>query len=188
MAHHLAINIAVRNSFAALAGAGRNINIDRGDGCENVRVKFLAALSAVIFFAASADADSLRETLDRFGFFGRWAMDCAQPASPSNTVRDAHVLASGDPAFSESLGGEGKPNVYVILRAKRIEDDSIVLRIKLNGEIKQELTMRREDNRLRTMSNRDLESGDYVVRKGVVRSTKTETPWLTHCTSPAGSS
>jgi hypothetical protein len=182
-AHHLAINIAVRNSFAALAGAGRNISIDRGDGCENVRVEFLAAVLAVIFFGSPpAAAKSLRDTLDDFGFFGRWAMDCAQPASPANNVRRARISPTGDPVFSESLGGDGEPNVYVVLRARRTADDTIVLRTKLNGEIVQELIMRREGNRLRTMSNRDVPGGDYVVRNGVVLSTRAPTPWLAHCT------
>jgi hypothetical protein len=157
-------------------------------GVKNVRVEFLAALLAVIFFAAPAGAETVRETLDQFGFFGRWAMDCAAPASADNNVRNARISPTGDPIFSESLGGDGEPNTYVILRAKLNGGDTITLRTKLNGEIEQDLTMRRDGTRLRTMINRDVGSRQYVVRNGVVSSTKRETPWLNHCAAPAGSS
>lgn len=148
-----------------------------------MRLKLLAATAAVIFFSApAANADSLNETLEAFGFFGRWAMNCEGPASPTNNVRTARLSPGGDPVFNESLGGSGEPNSYVILRAKRAGADTIVLRTKLNGEIIQELTMHRRGDRLRTITNRDIASGEYLVRKGVVVSTKQETPWLVRCT------
>ena len=147
-----------------------------------MRTRFLAAIAAVIFFSGPASsAESLTEILENFGFFGRWAMDCDQPASPANNVRVARVSASSDPIFSENLGGSGEPNSYVILRAKRTGPDTIVLRTKLNGEIVQELTMRRNGERIQTITNRDPATGKYIVRKGVIVGTKYETPWLTRC-------
>jgi hypothetical protein len=147
-----------------------------------VRAKLLAAIAAVIIFNSPAStAESLSETLEGFGFFGRWAIDCGQPASPDNNVRTARLSPTGDPLFSESLGSNGEPNSYVILRAKRIGADTIVLRTKLNGEITQELTMRRNGDRMRTITNRDMASGEYLVLKGVVVTTRRETPWLTRC-------
>jgi len=147
-----------------------------------VRLEFLAAIAAVIFFSApAAKADSLSETLETFGFFGRWAINCDEPASPANNVRTARMSPTGDPVFSENLGGLGEPNSYVILRAKRNGADTAVLRVKLNGGVIQELTMRRDGDRLRTISNREIATGEYVVREGLVVSTKQETPWLTRC-------
>lgn len=142
-----------------------------------VRVEILIALAWLIGSGPVA-ADTIRETLEAFGFSGTWALNCNQPASPDNNVRIISVSPAGDPIFTESLGFE--PNIYVILRA-HIEGDSIALRTKLNGEIEQDLTMRKREDRLRTMSNRDVASGRYVVRDGLVLSNKQETPWLTHC-------
>jgi hypothetical protein len=147
-----------------------------------VRAKFLAAVAAVIFFTASpAVAETLTQTLEAFGFFGRWAIDCDAPPSPSNTVRTARVSPTGEPTFSESLGGTGEPNAYVILRAKTIDANTIRVRIKLNSEYKQDLTMHRRDNKIHTISNREVDTGEYIVRKGVVVSTGQPTPWLTRC-------
>jgi hypothetical protein len=147
-----------------------------------VRTRFLAAIAAVIFFGGPAsNAETLTETLENFGFFGRWAMDCEQPPSPTNNVRIARLSATSDPTFNENLGGSGEPNSYVIVRAKRTSPDTIVLRTKLNGEIVQELTMHRHGDRIQTITNRDPATGRYVVRKGVIVGTKQETPWLTRC-------
>jgi hypothetical protein len=136
----------------------------------------------VLFLSgAPARAETLIQTLEGFGFFGRWAMDCSQVPSPSNTVRTARVSPTGDPVFSESLGGKGEPNSYVVLRAKRTGDNTVTLRIKLNGEYQQDLTMHRQDDRLRTLSNREVDTHVYVVRKGVITATGQATPWLTRC-------
>jgi hypothetical protein len=147
-----------------------------------VRAKFLAAVTAVVFFSAPpAIAETVTQTLEAFGFFGRWAIDCSAPPSAANTVRTSRVSATGEPIFSESLGGTGEPNVYVILRAKTIDADTIRVRIKLNGDSRQDLTMHRRDDRIHTITNREVATGEYVVRKGVVVSTGQATPWLTRC-------
>jgi hypothetical protein len=147
-----------------------------------VRAKFLAATTAVIFFSASpATAETVTQTLEAFGFFGRWAIDCRAPPSADNTVRTSRVSATGEPVFSESLGGTGEPNIYVILRAKTIDPNTIRVRIKLNGEYRQDLTMQRRDGRIRTTANREVETGNSIVRRGIVLSTGQATPWLTRC-------
>jgi hypothetical protein len=147
-----------------------------------VRAKFLAAVAAVIFFSAPpAIAETVTQTLESFGFFGRWAIDCRAPPSADNTVRTARVSATGEPIFSESLGGTGEPNVYVILRAKTIDASTVRVRIKLNVEYKQDLTMHRRDGRIHTITNREVDNGKYIVRRGVVVSTGQATPWLTRC-------
>jgi hypothetical protein len=181
-AHHLTINRTVRNSIARLPTPPRALRSVPGEAVQDVRARFHAAIAAVLFFSgAAARAETLTQTLEAFGFFGRWAMDCSQAPSPENTVRTARVSPTGDPIFSESLGGQGEPNTYVILRAKRTSADTITLRIKLNGEYQQDLTMHRQGDQLRTLSNREVDTRVYVVRKGIIAATKQATPWLTRC-------
>jgi hypothetical protein len=166
----------------ALAAGRFGTKIELTGAVLQVRAKFLAAIAAVIFFSAPpAVAETLTQTLESFGFFGRWAIDCNEPPSASNTVRTVRISPTGDPTFSESLGGEGEPNVYVVLRAKPTSANTINLRIKLNGQDRQDLTMHRDDNRIRTLSNRDVETGEFIVRKGTIAGTRQATPWLTRC-------
>jgi hypothetical protein len=152
-------------------------------------VRFLAVFVILVVLgcvlARPAGAETIRETLETFGFFGTWAMQCGEPASPENNVRSASIAPTGDPIFTDTLSPHGEPNVYVILSARRAGDDTLVLRIKLNGRMEQELAMRRAENRIRTFGNRDPRSGAAVVRNGVVKSTGRATPWLTRCEGAA---
>ncbi len=136
--------------------------------------------------SAPASAETLRQTLDAFGFFGTWARDCDKPTSATNNLRVATVSPTGDPMFTESLGPDSEPNVYVILRVRRAAGDTIVLRAKLNGDVEQDLTMRRDHDRIRTIDNREVATGRYIVRRGVVASTRNETPWLRRCSEKSG--
>jgi hypothetical protein len=135
--------------------------------------------------ATNASAEPIRETLDYFGFFGTWAVDCDRAPALDNNVRHAFMSSTGDAIFTESLDPNSEPNIYVVLAARRATDDTLVLRIKLNGKTDQELTMRREGERIRTFGNVELRSGAALVRNGMIRSISRPTPWLTRCSTAA---
>ena len=147
-----------------------------------VLLKFLgsAAIASCMALPAFA-AEVSRDVLERIGFFGTWAIDCNAPSSLDNVTRTAVVRSTGDATFTENLGPDSEPNSYVILRTRQLGPSEVALRIKLNGEREQELIMRVDDGRIRTISNRDLKTGRYLVKNGSVRGTGTETPWLTRC-------
>jgi hypothetical protein len=147
-------------------------------------VKFLCiVLLACGLGAGKAQAETIRDTLEAFGFFGVWAQQCDQPTAPDNTLRSAKVEPTGETTFSENLGPESEPNIYVVLAAKRSGEHTLTLRIKLNGLTEQELTMRRDGDRIRTYSNRDLGRGRLIVKDGVVRGLGQPTPWLRRCSA-----
>lgn len=146
-----------------------------------VRFRTVTAALFCVLGATSAPAETIRQTLDYFGFFGTWAMDCERAPALDNNVRNAFVSSTGDAIFTESLDPNSEPNIYVVLSARRGDDGTLVLRIKLNGKTDQELTMRREGERIRTFSNIDPRSGAAVVRNGLIRAVGRPTPWLTRC-------
>ncbi len=142
---------------------------------------YLTAVLSCLLSPAAAGANTNRDVLEQFGFFGTWTIDCGAPASLENVVRIAAVSPTGDAVFTENLGPGSDPNVYVILRARRIGDGEISLRIKLNGVSEQEIVMRRADSGMRTVSNRDLRSRRILVKDSRVRGSGTATPWLKRC-------
>ena len=97
-----------------------------------IRFRIVVAVLTCVLGAMPASAETIRETLDQFGFFGTWAVNCDQAAALDNNIRRAYVAAAGDAIFSESLSPAAEPNTYVILSARRLGEDTIVLRIKLN--------------------------------------------------------
>ena len=138
--------------------------------------------AALCLVVASADgAGSIRSELEVFGFFGQWALHCDQPASPTNSRRSVAVTSGGDVIFTESLGLEYPPNVYLVRAVNRTAPNSAVLRIELNGQVEQDLTMVREGGQLRTVTNRRVADGELVVKDGIIASNGEKTPWLTRC-------
>ena len=156
-----------------------------------VRVRFLIVVAFGSLIVTSARAESARETLDQFGFFGTWAVHCDEPASPDNVMRHALASTKTRLSFTETLGKDSQPNIYSILSAKRLDADTVVIRVRpfqrigredvLRVGVTVDLTIRREQNRVRTMQNREVGTRDFVVKDGIVDANKSETPWLTRC-------
>jgi hypothetical protein len=182
---HLATKVGRRNSATKLVPDAQLTKIESAviNPVNSVSLKFLVIiLTAGTLGSHGAWADTTSETLGTFGFFGMWATNCHEPASPSNNLRSAFISTNGDAMFTESLGPDSEPNIYMVLRATRRGDDTIVLRTKLNGEI-QQLVMQMDGDRMRTVSNRRIGSRKYIVRNGRVVSNGHATPQLIHCTS-----
>src|SRR5687768_15142174 len=98
-------------------------------------------IALALLAAAPAEAQSTRRLLSDFGFMGAWSADCAMPPSPSNSRRMTRIGRSGTVTFDEDLGPDYQPNKYVVLSAQRLTRESVTLRIELNGERVQDLTM-----------------------------------------------
>jgi hypothetical protein len=145
-----------------------------------VPVAALAGLLVVLLNGAAHAASPAALALEEFGFLGVWSVHCDRPASPGNIARTAYLSASGEPGFTESLGPDLAENVYRILDAKIVAKAEIVLDIELNGQIRQKLTMTRDGDRIRTLTNQ-LPDGRTVVKEGTIVTTGTKTPWLNLC-------
>jgi hypothetical protein len=147
------------------------------------RTTILLALLTV-GLAVPAVAETPRQVLEDFGFFGRWSPRCDQPPTPGNSLRTTSVTASGKVRFSEHFGKDFSDNSYEVLAAERIAADQVSIRIRLNRKTTQDLVMTREDGRLRTMANRPLDganAGRAVVKNGLVAASGSPTPWMSRC-------
>ncbi|HEX4557022.1 MAG TPA: hypothetical protein VH249_23735 [Xanthobacteraceae bacterium] len=144
----------------------------------------IAALAAGAAVPVMAAAESPRQVLEDFGFLGRWSPRCDQPPSPDNSLRTTSVTPSGAVGFSEQFGKGFRENSYEVLRAERITDDQVSIRIRLNGETTQDLVMAIHKGRLRTMANRPLDganAGRTLVKDGRVTASGAPTPWMSRC-------
>jgi hypothetical protein len=122
--------------------------------------------------------------LENFGFLGRWSPRCDQPPSPRNSLRTTSVTPDGAVGFNEQFGKDFGENSYEVLRAERIADDQVSIRIRLNRETTQDLVMAIHKGRLRTMANRPLDganAGRAVVKDGRVTASGAPTPWMSRC-------
>lgn len=155
----------------------------KGLGGSIMRKAIGAALAIGLLAAttvSSGHAETPRATLERFGFLGTWAQDCARPAATDNVWRQT-AIGRGSVVFTESLGGDFVPSSYRVLDARLTAADTVVLSIKLNNRFRQELTMVLRGERIRTMTNRPRGAKTPIVDNGIVVGTAMTTPWLTRC-------
>jgi hypothetical protein len=151
-------------------------------GAQGPRQVRLALLSAGITLPSGAETP--REVLEDFGFFGRWSPQCDRPPSPGNSLRTTSVTPAGTVRYREHFGRAFTDNVYEVLAAERIAADRVRIRIRLNRTTNQELEMAREDGRLRTMANRPLDGGHAgrpIVDDGLIAASGSPTPWMARC-------
>jgi hypothetical protein len=149
-----------------------------GTACGFAALSLLASLPAR---SETSPPQSIPDTLEAFGFFGRWAPDCSRPAALDNSRRVVMRTLGGGVSFTDSLGEKFVANTYVVLKATVTAPDTIVLQIELNDKIQQDLTMVSRNGKIRTMINKPLASDKPVVEGGVVLANGQKTPWLSRC-------
>ncbi|MBV8792133.1 MAG: hypothetical protein JO237_08775 [Pseudolabrys sp.] len=143
-----------------------------------MRFAVWTGMSLALLFVQPATATTVRETLEQFGFMGRWASLCSRPAAPDNTIRTVEINTN-EVSFVERFGDDYEPNVYTVVQATQEKKDTLILRVELGGNGTQELTMQRHGNRIRTTLNRG--KNGTLVKNGIVIATGRPTAWLTHC-------
>jgi len=171
-----------RRAMLFLALLTASIAFPAGACAQAPRQVRLALLTAGV--ALPAGADTPRQVLKDFGFFGRWASQCDRPPSPGNGLRTTSVTPAGTVRFREHFGKGFRDNVYEVLAAEWIAADQVRIRIRLNRNATQDLVMAREDGRLRTMANRPLDganAGQAVVEDGLITASGSPTPWMARC-------
>jgi len=136
-------------------------------------------LALVLLLATTADAATLAETLDQFGFSGTFAARCDDAASPNNIRRVITISSRGDAEFVERFGDAYDPNVYEVMAARLRGRDTLVLAVQM-GNSRQELTIRKSRGRMRTIRNL-VSDGTLRVKDGKVVGTGQETAWLQRC-------
>lgn len=139
----------------------------------------VAVLSAVASTAVSAQ--SVQQTLSKFGLLGTWATDCNRPAAKDNfyTV----YSASSGKVLRTYYDGPGKIyNEYAITQATQISNDEI--RYQQEGtdsrRLRLEIILKKADNRILVWLSRHMDGGT-VVKDGKYTDDGTAVVWQTKC-------
>jgi hypothetical protein len=154
------------------------------------------ALVAVVFFAVfvavpataqpspGQDVKQVAALLGQVGLIGAWAIDCGEPASPSNPHVEVSVPEQGPVKEVHDLGAEFSANEYVILTAGRSGKDRVSLDVVFQpgteNEQRQKLIIEVNGDSRRTLFNQP--AGEPVrVKDGQVVGANLQTPVLKKC-------
>jgi hypothetical protein len=134
----------------------------------------------VLAVTAAAQAEQVAGTLNAFGLFGRWAVECGAPPSPANVVRSVTWTGREPVEYSETIGPPAAANRYRVITARMPSATTLVMQVELNGGSYENLTIAKYGNdATRTMANQTWNG--FLVQNGVVAANGHPTPWLRRC-------
>lgn len=138
-----------------------------------------AALSAAA--ATAASAQSIEQTLSKFGLLGTWATDCGRPAAKDNfyTV----YKSSGGKVLRVYYDGPNEIyNQYVITQASQVAGDE--LRYQQEGtdsrRLRFEVIIKKVGNRILVWLSRNMDGG-ITVKDGKYVDDGAAVVWQTRC-------
>ncbi len=145
----------------------------------NVRLLVLALVS-VLTVANIASAETIVSTATRWGLLGTWRNDCSAPAS-----RNDYVLAfvvRGGKLFHDRNWGDGSDSSPV-LSASVTKNGELDVLVKLDSikQTREWIYLKGNDGRIRSISNRNVDTDEYSVRDGKLTANGNATPWQAHC-------
>ncbi len=151
-------------------------------GASVIAARLLAlCIFTVLALPQAAFGQSAADTIRTWGLLGTWATDCARPVSKEN-YRYTYAVRNGR-AFHDRNWGEGRDSMPI--RAATIKPDGslvVVLYLEWLSHSREVVEVKSADgNRTRTLSNRNLKTGEYSVRDGKFMHNGEPTEWIDRC-------
>ena len=145
------------------------------------RLAYLRGFALLALLAAApAFAQSNVDVAQSWGVIGTWRIDCKQPTSRANP--DLKYVVRDGKLFHDRNFGDVTDSHPVIVATRR-DDGSLELVINFNeyNETRQYAFVHGENNSLRTMYNRNVDTGDSSIRDGVMTASGQPSAWQYRC-------
>jgi hypothetical protein len=144
-----------------------------------VRVS-VVVLVGIFAVADVASAKTIGSAATEWGLLGTWRLDCS--ALPSR--RDAvlrYVMRAGK-LFHDRDWGDGKDSSPV-LSASVTGEGGLEVLVKFDSikQTRQWTLVKGDDGRIRTISNRNVDTDEYAMRDGKLTVNGNTSLWLTRC-------
>jgi len=145
------------------------------------RVSAFVVTSALLAFAVSAaSAQTAAEAAAQWGLLGTWKLDCSKQASTNDP--DLIFVVRQGRLIHDRNWGDGRDSSPVV-SAGPSPDDGFRVRARFDSlsQTREWIYTRGSDGRIRSVSNRDVDTDKYTVRDGVITANGNPTAWQTRC-------
>ena len=143
----------------------------------------LAAFALVcLAWAPGAAAQSVANTLERWGLIGTWSLDCRQPISDRNGSLSYVVRGGGRVTHERDFGG-GRRDVNEVQRAGIGVGGTLdlVVHFPRLKQTRRYTMLMGADRRIRAMFNSRVDGTQVTIRNGKFTHNNGITPWQTRC-------
>jgi hypothetical protein len=137
-------------------------------------------LLAIVALPEASLAQMVAETASRWGLLGTWRLDCSAPVSRSDG--ELQYVVRGGKLFHDREFGDVRDSGSV-MSATRKADGSIELVVNFVSfsQTRQYSMIKGGDGRIRSISNRNVDTNEYTIRDGKFTANGNATPWQTRC-------
>ncbi len=144
------------------------------------RFAFASALVCLTGAPAPALAQSAAESATRWGLLGLWRVNCATPASRSET--DIRYRVHEGRLYYDRDFGETRDSHLVAAAAIRADGSiEVLITFPTFAQTRQYALIKSGDGRVRAISNRDVDTNQYTIADGKFTSNGAATPWQNKC-------
>jgi hypothetical protein len=140
-------------------------------------------LIALIGLAAAPQASFAQSNVEvatKWGLIGTWRIDCRQPASHDNPDLK-YVVRDGKLFHDRDFGGT--TDSHQVIAATPRPDNALELIVNFTefNETRQYAFVHGRSDTLRTLFNRNVDTGDYSIRDGKVSGSDQSSAWQFRC-------
>jgi hypothetical protein len=137
-------------------------------------------LAADMALAQGAAAQSVTDTVNRWGLIGTWALDCTKPASSSNGYL-TYVVRGAKVAHEREFGDRRDSNDVQQARTGVGGTLDLVVHFPGLNQARKFTMLMASDLRIRALANSRTDGTDETIKDGKFTANGGVTPWQTRC-------
>jgi hypothetical protein len=147
----------------------------------------LAGVVVILLAAFAADAaraQTVAETIAKWGLLGTWATDCSRPPGRTNGYLAYVAGGAGRVLYARNFGNQRDVRE---IRAAAVRPGGlleVVADFGAVGGVRRWAIAKGADGRIRTMANSKIDGTDASVRNGRLVRSGAETVWQSKCQRP----
>ena len=126
-----------------------------------MRCKLILMLAAVLGASVPANAETVREVLQKFGMLGTWATDCSRPPAADNILTVYAPLPNGNVQCTYYRAPGEISNQYELNRVVRISEDQISYQQQGPSD-RVDVVLEKKGNRYHVLSSQD-QNGNHKM-------------------------
>jgi hypothetical protein len=138
-------------------------------------------LAGCLALANGAAAQSVADTVSRWGLLGTWALDCTKPASGSNGYLTYVIRGGGRVSHERDFGDRRDANDVQQAKTRAGGALEIVVHFPQLKQTRKYTLIMGPDRRTRAMANSRIDGTEETIKDGKFIHNGAETPWQVRC-------
>jgi hypothetical protein len=137
-------------------------------------------IAAITVPARIGWAETVAETVRAWELVGKWSPDCSRPPTERNGQDIYFVTPAGRVGRDRDFGRryDRKEVKQALARSDGLE---LIVYCPQSAKLRQITLIKAPDGRLRTMTERDVDTEEYTIKDGKFAATGADTPWKMRC-------